>query len=205
MRGSVNTLEHAAAKTILDGFVVLAASGMEVCSVYRVVRLARLVGVHEYHPPSYPPSNALLNLSQFPDDARVATVANKGLTTVVSEDMDYFSNLAFLDISENALDVQSFATMPALVELRMAANCIERIQVRNCRITDRNYRLTDSTSPSLYSNPHPNPHPHTIADGDTSRFRIAVLPRPGVQPTEPRRSHIAHYSSRAARGRSEWE
>jgi hypothetical protein len=94
MRGSVDTLAIAAAKTILDGFVLLSASGME-----------------------------------FPDDARVATIANKGLTTVVAEDMDYFNNLAFLDISENSLDLESFAAMPALVELRMAANNVVRIQV----------------------------------------------------------------------------
>ena len=52
MEGSVTSNDIDAAKTILDGFVLLEASKME-----------------------------------FPDDARVATIVNKGLKTVVEEDL----------------------------------------------------------------------------------------------------------------------
>jgi Leucine-rich repeat (LRR) protein len=115
MRASVDSRANAAAKTILDGFVLLAASGME-----------------------------------FPDEARVANVVGKGLTTVVTEDLEYFNNLVFLDVSENALDPSSFYNLSSLIELRMAANNIVRIPqtlgegFRNLQYLDMGYNALDS-------------------------------------------------------------
>lgn len=89
---SVTSKDIDAAKTILDGFMLLESSGME-----------------------------------FPDDARLATIVNKGLRTVVEEDLIFFNQLVFLDISDNELEFKPFNSLPNIVELRMACNKISVI------------------------------------------------------------------------------
>ena len=63
----------------------------------------------------------------FPDDARKANVSNKRLSEVVVEDLSFFTDLLFLDASENFLDLAPFGILPRLKDLKLCCNNIERI------------------------------------------------------------------------------
>jgi len=90
----VTVEQQDAAKTVLDGFMLLAASGHE-----------------------------------FPDNAQVASLVDKGLTTIVEDDLSFFSNLIFLDVSENRLYIEGFSLLRSLQELRLACNGISHVQI----------------------------------------------------------------------------
>jgi hypothetical protein len=63
----------------------------------------------------------------FPEDGKRATVSGRGFNTVVSDDLNFFTNLTFLDASDNLFDFRDFEDMPSLEELRMNCNYIEQI------------------------------------------------------------------------------
>lgn len=64
---------------------------------------------------------------QFPDDARQATLNDKGLRGSVEEDLAFFTGLLSLDVSDNYLNISHFGIFPRLKELRMACNRISSI------------------------------------------------------------------------------
>ena len=63
----------------------------------------------------------------FPEDGRRAVVSGKGFNSVVSEDLNFFINLSYLDASDNLFDFRDFEELPNLCELRLSCNYIEQI------------------------------------------------------------------------------
>ena len=63
----------------------------------------------------------------FPEDGKRAVIPGKGYNKVVVEDLNFFVNLSFLDVSDNLLDFRDFEEMESLLELRMSCNYIEHI------------------------------------------------------------------------------
>jgi len=63
----------------------------------------------------------------FPDDGRQVKLNGKNFNSVVEPDLAYFTGLLFLDLSDNFLDIECFATLPRLKELRLAYNRISNI------------------------------------------------------------------------------
>jgi Leucine-rich repeat (LRR) protein len=66
-----------------------------------------------------------------PDDARQAVLSNKNFHNVAEQDLIYFTGLQFLDLSENHLNVQDFANLWSLKELRLPCNAITQIKPLN--------------------------------------------------------------------------
>lgn len=64
----------------------------------------------------------------FPEDVQHLSLANKGLGSVVEEDLTYFAELFYLDVSENNLPFISFGALPKLKEFRMACNNLHTIE-----------------------------------------------------------------------------
>jgi len=64
----------------------------------------------------------------FPEDARQALIADKKLVGLVEDDMSYFSELLYIDASENRLQLAPFGAFPKLRELRLACNQISFIE-----------------------------------------------------------------------------
>ncbi len=60
----------------------------------------------------------------FPEDAQQAILTDKKLVSVVADDFTFFSELLFLDVSENFLSLEPFGAFPKLRELRIACNNI---------------------------------------------------------------------------------
>jgi hypothetical protein len=58
----------------------------------------------------------------FPEDSRQAIICDKGYTSVVEEDLLYFTGLIYIDACDNLLPLTSFQNLPRLKELRMACN-----------------------------------------------------------------------------------
>jgi Leucine-rich repeat (LRR) protein len=63
----------------------------------------------------------------FPEDVQHLSITDKKLKTVVDEDLTYFTELFFLDASENYLPFTPFGALPKLKELRIACNRIQKI------------------------------------------------------------------------------
>lgn len=63
----------------------------------------------------------------LPEDARQAQLADRGLGSVVAEDLAFFTGLIVVDVSENFLDLGPFGELPRLKELRIACNNIQRV------------------------------------------------------------------------------
>mmetsp|Transcript_3975 Transcript_3975/g.6748 ORF Transcript_3975/g.6748 Transcript_3975/m.6748 type:complete len:694 (+) Transcript_3975:171-2252(+) len=63
----------------------------------------------------------------FPEDARRAVVSGRGFNAVVAEDMNFFVNLTYLDVSDNLFDFRDFEDLQSLCELRLSCNYIEQI------------------------------------------------------------------------------
>lgn len=64
----------------------------------------------------------------FPEDGRAATLSDKFLTTVVEDDLSFFTGLLKLDVSENKLKLNFFSGLPRLKELRIACNMIRTVE-----------------------------------------------------------------------------
>lgn len=64
----------------------------------------------------------------FPEDVQHLSICNSGLTSVVDEDLTYFTELFYLDVSENNLAFTTFGALPKLKEFRIACNNIHTIE-----------------------------------------------------------------------------
>jgi Leucine-rich repeat (LRR) protein len=60
----------------------------------------------------------------FPEDAQQAVLSDKKLTSVVADDFTFFTEMLYVDVSENFLSMEPFGAFPKLRELRMACNRI---------------------------------------------------------------------------------
>ncbi len=63
----------------------------------------------------------------LPEDSMAAALVEKGLVDVNEEDMQFFTGLEYLDVSENNLNIAAFQNLSSLVELRLACNNIFNI------------------------------------------------------------------------------
>jgi Leucine-rich repeat (LRR) protein len=63
----------------------------------------------------------------FPEDLQNITLTGHQLKTVVDEDLTYFSELFYLDVSENFLPFTPFGALPKLKELRIACNFLTAV------------------------------------------------------------------------------
>jgi hypothetical protein len=63
----------------------------------------------------------------FPEDAQQAVIADRKLVSVLEDDMTYFTEMLYIDASENVLPLASFGAFPKLRELHLACNFIEHI------------------------------------------------------------------------------
>lgn len=63
----------------------------------------------------------------FPEDLQQINLADRKLSSVVDEDLTYFSELLYVDASENFLPLFPFGALPQLRELRLTCNHIEQI------------------------------------------------------------------------------
>lgn len=63
----------------------------------------------------------------FPEDLQHVVLNDRKLQTVVDDDLTYFSELLYLDVSENFLPLYPFGALPKLRELRIACNRIKHI------------------------------------------------------------------------------
>ncbi len=64
----------------------------------------------------------------FPEEVEQIILSDRKLKTVVEEDLTYFTELLYVDVSENQLPFLSFGALPKLRELRMACNFISVIE-----------------------------------------------------------------------------
>jgi Leucine-rich repeat (LRR) protein len=64
----------------------------------------------------------------FPEDLQHLILSDRKLTSVVEDDLTYFTELLYLDVSENYLSLYSFGALPKLRELRLACNHITNLQ-----------------------------------------------------------------------------
>ena len=65
--------------------------------------------------------------AELPEYAYRITVSPHGYNSVQYEDLRFFENLEYLDVSDNQLDVFDFAKLPKLKDLRMTYNHIHQI------------------------------------------------------------------------------
>jgi hypothetical protein len=63
----------------------------------------------------------------FPEDAQQALLADRKLVSVVEDDMSYFTEMLYIDASENNLQFAPFGAFPKLRELHLACNLISYI------------------------------------------------------------------------------
>lgn len=63
----------------------------------------------------------------FPEDAQQAIIADRKLISVMEDDMTYFTEMLYIDASENNLPLASFGAFPKLRELHLACNFIQHI------------------------------------------------------------------------------
>ena len=63
----------------------------------------------------------------FPEDGKRAVVSGRGFNAVVADDMNFFVNMTYLDVSDNLFDFRDFEDMASLTELRFSCNYIEQI------------------------------------------------------------------------------
>lgn len=99
---------------------------------------------------------ALLEASNlgFPEDSRRITIPSLGYSSVIYEDLLFFINLIYLDISDNYFSFHSFECLNKLKELRIVCNEIINIDEINgypsLQILDLSYnKLTQDSIISL--------------------------------------------------------
>merc|ERR1719231_218542 len=64
---------------------------------------------------------------EFPDEARRADVNGALISDVAQEDLQYFTNLAYLDIGDNRAPFEPMGTFPVLRELHFQCNLVRQI------------------------------------------------------------------------------
>ena len=65
---------------------------------------------------------------EFPDEARRADLSSSAIGAAATEDLPYFSNLAYLDLGINAAPLEPLGALPALRELRMHCNRLRTLE-----------------------------------------------------------------------------
>lgn len=73
----------------------------------------------------------------LPDDAIFGELSGKKFTNVVETDLCFFTQLLYLDVSENYLQMAHFGNLPRLQELRLACNDIRDIDRHDLRGPDQ--------------------------------------------------------------------
>eukprot|EP01039_Chlorochromonas_danica_P000757 gene757-821_t len=63
----------------------------------------------------------------FPEDVQQINLSDRHLLSVIEEDLPYFTELLYLDLSENRLPLSPFGALPQLRELRMVCNHLQQI------------------------------------------------------------------------------
>jgi Leucine-rich repeat (LRR) protein len=63
----------------------------------------------------------------FPEDSRKITISGNGYSSVIEEDLSFFTGLVYIDVSDNYFDFHCFEILPRLKELRIVCNQIENI------------------------------------------------------------------------------
>lgn len=63
----------------------------------------------------------------FPEDVQYAELADRKLKSIVDEDLTYFTELMYMDVSENLLPMAPFGALPKLRELKITCNHIRNI------------------------------------------------------------------------------
>lgn len=73
---------------------------------------------------------ALLEASgvALPDKALISTLSDKDFTGVAEDDLAFFTEMTYLDVSENYLQLSNFINLPKLKELKLACNNIRDIK-----------------------------------------------------------------------------
>ncbi|OQR97127.1 hypothetical protein ACHHYP_12695 [Achlya hypogyna] len=84
-----------------------------------------------------PPSKATVALDgfllldtcrvEFPEEASRADVNGHNITAVVADDLQYFTNLLFLDMSDNQAPLEPLGALPALKELDFQCNALHKV------------------------------------------------------------------------------
>ena len=64
---------------------------------------------------------------EFPEEVTRLVIQNKNLGAVAAEDLSYFTNLKFLDASDNYFELDKFGHLSALFELRLRYNHISTV------------------------------------------------------------------------------
>lgn len=111
----------------------------------------------------------------FPEDAQQALLADKKLVAVNEDDMSYFTEMLYIDASENALELAPFGVFPRLRELKLACNHITGIDqelfgFENLTCLDLSYnRLTCESVQALEVLPN-------LKDLDLSGNKLQELP-----------------------------
>ena len=64
---------------------------------------------------------------ELPGELERVTIENKGLNSVETGDLEYFTNLNYADFGENELEMESLSNLPNLCELRLNCNSISSL------------------------------------------------------------------------------
>jgi Leucine-rich repeat (LRR) protein len=64
---------------------------------------------------------------ELPEDAIEASLVDLGLTSIKIDDMNYFPNLAYLNLSDNFLRLEDLYCLPGLHDLNLSCNAIQNI------------------------------------------------------------------------------
>lgn len=95
----------------------------------------------------------------FPEDGRAANLSDRVLSSVVEDDLSFFTGLLKLDVSENKLKLSQFSGLPRLKELRIACNTIRAVETLSgfprLQVLDLSYNaLTMDGIRQLYALPN---------------------------------------------------
>lgn len=95
---------------------------------------------------------------EFPEEVTRLVIQNKNLGSVADEDLPYFTNLKYLDASDNFFPLEKFGQLPALFELRLRFNDISSIgncsSLKQLEVLDLSYNnLTEDAVIALSSIP----------------------------------------------------
>lgn len=112
----------------------------------------------------------------MPEEVLQLTICNKSLTSLVEDELTYFTEVLYIDASENSLPFKGFGAFPKLCELRLACNNIKNIPelpygFNNLLYLDLSYnKLTIESICSLYDVPF-------LKELDLSGNNLTTLPK----------------------------
>jgi hypothetical protein len=89
---------------------------------------------------------------EFPDEARRADVNGIGVGNVAEEDMQYFTNLSYLDIGDSRAPLEPLGALPGLRELHIQCNLVRSFDMLSgfpmLEILDLSYNMVPTASVS---------------------------------------------------------